>query len=517
MCHCKAGEEVAPLRMIIHGEGGTGKSRVIQTITDLFASKGAAGLLVKGAYTGIAASLIGRKTLHNIGHIPVHKSQSSKAKIISDETRQKIQDFWRTYIYLIIDEYSMISKSFFNALEKNIALTKAGNADGSTFGGISVILCGDLHQFPPVVGGLQDALYVPVAPGNTEDQKLGRHLYEEFKTVVILTEQMRIIDPEWCDFLRKLRHGEAQKSEVETLQKLVLGDPNCIPLDTNATDWSNASLVTPRHGVRRAWNEAALHKYCEENEGRMYICPARDTIKKRPLSLAERYGLALRMRAKTKFGKKRNIKNDLPEYLSIAIGAQVMVVQNIETDLDLANGARGTIIGIVLDPLEPDILEDQSIVHLQHPPLYILVKMERSRILRLDGLEDGVIPIQPRTQNLQISVQQRKGKPAHRTVRREQLPLTLAYAFTDYRAQGQTIVPVLIDIATPPGGKLNLFNVYVALSRSAGRHSLRLLRGFDPRIIMQGHTAELLMEDDRLRRMDQVTRIVVEQGRKQVA
>ncbi|KAJ3730299.1 hypothetical protein C8R42DRAFT_553314, partial [Lentinula raphanica] len=47
--------------------------------------------------------------------------------------------------------------------------------------------------------------------------------------------------------------------------------------------------------------------------------------------------------------------------------------------------------------------------------------------------------------------------------------LTLAYAFTDYRAQGQTIVPVIIDIASPPTGALNLFNIYVALSRSSGR------------------------------------------------
>ena len=35
------------------------------------------------------------------------------------------------------------------------------------------------------------------------------------------------------------------------------------------------------------------------------------------------------------------------------------------------------------------------------------------------------------------------------TVNRTQLPLTLAYAFTDYRAQGQTIEPVVVDIGPP--------------------------------------------------------------------
>ncbi|KAI5984161.1 hypothetical protein EDD15DRAFT_2174792 [Pisolithus albus] len=45
--------------------------------------------------------------------------------------------------------------------------------------------------------------------------------------------------------------------------------------------------------------------------------------------------------------------------------------------------------------------------------------------------------------------------------------MTPAYAFTDYRSQGQTLPCVVVDIATPPSGGLNLFNVYVALSRSA--------------------------------------------------
>ncbi|KAI0257795.1 hypothetical protein BC834DRAFT_838987, partial [Gloeopeniophorella convolvens] len=45
--------------------------------------------------------------------------------------------------------------------------------------------------------------------------------------------------------------------------------------------------------------------------------------------------------------------------------------------------------------------------------------------------------------------------------------------FTDYRAQGQTIPKVVVDIAPPPtGASLSMFSMYVALSRSsAGRAS----------------------------------------------
>ncbi|KAG1816357.1 uncharacterized protein BJ212DRAFT_1271759 [Suillus subaureus] len=68
--------------------------------------------------------------------------------------------------------------------------------------------------------------------------------------------------------------------------------------------------------------------------------------------------------------------------------------------------------------------------------------------------------------------------------------MTAAYVFTDYRSQGQTIPYVLVDIATPPTGGLNLFNLYIALSQSSGCHCL-----------------ELLVEDDRLKELDERTKV----------
>ncbi|OCH86076.1 hypothetical protein OBBRIDRAFT_701245, partial [Obba rivulosa] len=65
--------------------------------------------------------------------------------------------------------------------------------------------------------------------------------------------------------------------------------------------------------------------------------------------------------------------------------------------------------------------------------------------------------------------------------------VTAAYAFTDYRAQGQTIPYVLVDIASPPPPvNLSLFSLYVALSRSSG--------------------PSLMQEDDRLEMLNEVTK-----------
>ncbi|KAJ7805181.1 hypothetical protein B0H14DRAFT_2269341, partial [Mycena olivaceomarginata] len=56
--------EPPPLRMLLHGEGGTGKSKVIQTVTQAFVERGVLHWLLKSAYTGIACSVIDGKTTH---------------------------------------------------------------------------------------------------------------------------------------------------------------------------------------------------------------------------------------------------------------------------------------------------------------------------------------------------------------------------------------------------------------------------------------------------------------------
>ena len=95
-----------------------------------------------------------------------------------------------------------------------------------------------------------------------------------------------------------------------------------------------------------------------------------------------------------------------------------------------------------------------------------------------------------------------EGKAITRTVKRRQFPMMPAYAFTDYCSQGQTIPAVLVDIATPPTGGLNLFNLYIALSRSSGRSTIQLLRDFDDKLFQATHQPELLAEDDRLEELN---------------
>lgn len=194
---------------------------------------------------------------------------------------------------------------------------------------------------------------------------------------------------------------------------------------------------------------------------------------------------------------RRRRSKDLAREVKLAIGMKVMVTDNIETDLDITNGARGEIVDIILHPDEPPIA-NLPVIHLRYVPMYILVKLTRTRATALEGLQDNVIPIEPAITTYRIKIEQDKGRTVQKTVRRRQFPMTAAYAFTDYRSQGQTLPYVIIDIASPPTGSLSLFNLYVALSRSSGRSSIRLLRDFDDKLFMASHDPALVDEDERL-------------------
>jgi hypothetical protein len=502
-CHLQEtmnGRMPPQLLMIIPGEGGVGKSKVIQTITKDFQQRGVADWCVKGAYTGIAASLIDGKTLHVLAGIPVRGGKQSS------HTLKKLRDFWRTKRYLIIDEVSMLSRTFFAKL-CHIISTAMESEEDKIFGGLNVILCGDFHQFPPVVARRSAPLYWPVdSSHDSEDDILGRKIFEQFVTVVQLKEQIRVQDPIWLDVLQHVRHGNCRQEHIDIIKKLIITNSNCPLTDFDNFPWKEARLVTPRHAVRNQWNAAAIRKHCAESHRRLYVCPSEDTIGGRPVTNEEKIAIMTR----TKGSKSETERGGLSKEIELAIGAPVMVTMNILTDMDVANGVRGRIEGIVFDERERLIFTKETHhIQLHYPPRYVLVKLDRTKAPSLEGLPQNVIPVEPVKKTFMMN---KNG--AKTTVNRVQLPLTLAYAFTDYRSQGQTLQPVIVDIGPPPYGHLTPFNIYVALSRGTGRDNIRLLREFDESLLQQHPSEYLRLEDDRLQKLDEYTKKKVERTNK---
>jgi len=59
------------------------------------------------------------------------------------------------------------------------------------------------------------------------------------------------------------------------------------------------------------------------------------------------------------------------------------------------------------------------------------------------------------------------------------------------------------DIGKPPTGSLSPFSVYVALSRSRGRDTIRLLRDFNPNLLQNHPSEDLRIEMQRLEQLNE--------------
>ena len=397
----------------------------------------------------------------------------------------------------------MIAKDFLALLSRNISIAKKGQSDTS-FGGMSIILLGDFHQFPPVARSIRDALYYPSDPQTSNiTSQIGRAIFEEFRMVVELTEQKRVVDPVWHNFLQHLRQGKVEEDDLKMLRSLTTEE--CIRRheDLSKDCWRNAVLVTPRHAVRTQWNDRCIRQMCKDNHRPILVSKAQDTCAGQTLTIKDQCILEAH-RSKSRKGSHRDVK-DLPHEIELAIGMKIMVTNNVETEIDLTNGARGEIVDIILHPDEPQLNMEESRINLKFLPVYILVKLGRTRARKLEGLEECVIPIEPTSTKYHINVLMEDRKKGRRTFERRQFPITAAYAFTDYRSQGQTLPYVFVDIATPPTGTLSLFNLYVALSRSSGRDTIRLLRDFDDKMLLKTHDKSLLNEDEFLNTQNKTT------------
>ena len=87
------------------------------------------------------------------------------------------------------------------------------------------------------------------------------------------------------------------------------------------------------------------------------------------------------------------------------------------------------------------------------------------------------------------------------TVCRKQLPLVLAYAYTDYKSQGRTLERAVVDLASAS----SMQSVYVMISRVKTMEGLAVLRWFNPGKIYQRHPQDLRDEFVRIESMNKNT------------
>ena len=194
------------LCQFIGGEGGTGKSRIIEAIAELFASKGIPHRLLVTATSGTAAAKINGVTIHSAcnfsrGDSSIRSYKNVDGFVASSSTGLRVDGHtkmdWEEKYLLIIDEVSMLGARTLYAVNEHICTLRGSKQD---FGGIPIVLfCGDFHQFGPVQ---ERSILLPSTTtswdeGNTfriehrHQHDKAYALWKKFTTVIMLNEQVR--------------------------------------------------------------------------------------------------------------------------------------------------------------------------------------------------------------------------------------------------------------------------------------------------------------------------------------
>ena len=162
---------IQPLRMIIQGTAGTGKSHLIKCIRHALRSnvQTQQQQILILAPTRVAAFNINATTIHSALKIPIKDMHP-----LSGQGLTTFQEAMRYIRYILIDEMSFIGPKLLLKIDSR--LREAFPNDQSIhFGGRSIILTGDLAQLPPVLDKPLYAVHLDALA-----------IWRQFRTVVIL-------------------------------------------------------------------------------------------------------------------------------------------------------------------------------------------------------------------------------------------------------------------------------------------------------------------------------------------
>ena len=127
-----------PLRMIVSGTAGTGKSYLIHCLRLLLQDQ-----LRVAAPTGVAAFNVEGHTLHSLLSLPIR----GDFKDLEGERLNKLQQSFSHIKYIIIDEMSMVGRKTLGQVDNRLRQAFPHHAQ-EVFGGCSCLLFGDFGQLP---------------------------------------------------------------------------------------------------------------------------------------------------------------------------------------------------------------------------------------------------------------------------------------------------------------------------------------------------------------------------------
>jgi PIF1-like helicase len=311
--------------LAVAGEGGVGKTRVIQAVELGFELLQRREEVVLLAPTGAASYNIGGRTIHTALGIDVFDRARPTIK-------PQIHSVWRGKTTLFIDEISMVSLTMLNTINEQCNKIRALAQDSTAILGALpiVVFMGDFHQFAPIKA--QPLWQTPKNPRAV----LGQLVWHRFSDAIVLDEQMRQHDdPDFQRLLHRARTGTITTADVSALNERVMQSlPPCDGLDS--------VCVTRTNKRRHLINRLQMRRFAQARDQDIYVFPGGHTRTKR-----KQRGLPIDLLLRTQDGDG-NAKG--PGLFLYTQGMPITILYNICTPLGLVNGARGTAAGIVPDP-----------------------------------------------------------------------------------------------------------------------------------------------------------------------
>lgn len=362
--------------VFLTGKAGTGKTTFLREVVDSSSKR-----VVVVAPTGIAAINAGGVTIHSFFQLPLHpyipgvKVESKFA--FSKEKRSII----RTIDVLIIDEISMVRSDLLDAVD---SVLRRFRDRTKPFGGVQLLMIGDLQQLTPVVTDEEAQL---LSNYYTTPYFFGSHALGKIEYVTIELKQVfRQQDERFISILNAIRSGRPSSQVMDAL--------NARYMPSFSPDPEEGYIrLTTHNSTANSYNEQQLELLDEP---------------------VHRFDAV--------------ISGNFPEYsyptevsLELKKGAQVMFVKNDpSSEKRYYNGKIGHVSEIVDEIILVQCPGEEEPVAVE--PL----EWENSRYV-----------INEQTQEMETEVQ---------GIFR-QYPLRLAWAITIHKSQGLTFDKAIIDAA----------------------------------------------------------------------
>lgn len=413
------GEACEPIRLIVMGSAGTGKSFILKLITEeikrgyKIVNPNSTSVKVC-AYTGVAALLINGQTIHSVFKLPVQRDRKIPTyKPLTGIWLEKLRQIWKFVRFLIIDEMSMLPYELLWQINLRLQELK-GNTE--LFGGVNVLFFGDLMQLPPVVG----------SPIFIQPEKMDGsiHLFREF-SFCELTEVVRQQgDHIFIDLLNNLREGNLSDEQYDLLVRKQENSKQEGPFQIG-----KALRIFPTNKMVAQHNELVMS--------------SADSIEKFTVIAQDR--LVEHDKRQITVPMELIVLDDInktagvPKTLTLYKGLRIMLRYNVSLSLGLVNGSIGSIRDIQFAGWRRRQLYDEDIPRVQ-------VDFDNNI---------GTHWIEPMTVTFD-------GKLGFGSAERRMLPMVPCFACTVHKLQGSTIEQAVVNLGSEhfaPGQK------FVALSR----------------------------------------------------